>query len=125
MFKFDAAPNLVVSKPYMAVVSDFERDSYLKEYKWWISHTDGVVTTQKILDFINKRTKKNIIYKPTDETIEYVLKVFLAICMGGVVVYKLLKFIWNHWFFWYLCSIVNNFIPRLLTWSVCQELYTV
>jgi oligosaccharyltransferase complex subunit gamma len=53
----------------MAVVSQLERESYLKDYKWRISSTDGVVTTQKMLDFINKRTHKNIVYKPTQETI--------------------------------------------------------
>ena len=47
--EFDTAPNLLVSKPHMAVVSNLEKPSYLKEYKWKITHTDGHVTTHKIL----------------------------------------------------------------------------
>jgi hypothetical protein len=39
--EFDSAPNLMVSKPHMAVISEGERKSYLKEYKWKISQTDG------------------------------------------------------------------------------------
>lgn len=55
----------MVSKPHMAVVSQIEEKSYLKDYKWRISQTDGVVTTLKLLEFINKRTHKSIEYKET------------------------------------------------------------
>lgn len=43
------APNLVVSKPHMAVVSEIEKKAYHQKFKWAISHSDGHVTTHKML----------------------------------------------------------------------------
>lgn len=71
-----------------------------------MTHTDGVITTQKMLDFINKRTDRSIVYKPTEETIKYVILMFVGVCLGGVIIYKLLKVIWSHWLFWFISSMV-------------------
>lgn len=48
-FGFNTAPNIVVSKPHMAVVSEIERRLYLQQYKWSISSSDGQVETHKML----------------------------------------------------------------------------
>ncbi len=72
-----------------------------------MSSTDGVITTQKMLDFINKRAERNIIYKPTQETIEYVISMFVGIAIAGVIIFKLLKVVWSHWFFWFFASMVS------------------
>ena len=48
-FGFNTAPNIVVSKPHMAVVSEMEKRLYLQQYKWSISSSDGQVETHKML----------------------------------------------------------------------------
>jgi hypothetical protein len=48
-FGFNTAPNIVVSKPHMAVVSEIEKRLYLQQYKWSISSSDGQVETHKML----------------------------------------------------------------------------
>ena len=109
-FGFQTAPNLVVSKPQMAIQRSGGENfrSYLKDYYWRISQTDGAVNTRKMLEFVNKRTGRDIVYKPTEETIKTIIMWFLAIAVSGVIVYKLFRFVWSHWLFWYFGSMVIN-----------------
>jgi oligosaccharyltransferase complex subunit gamma len=37
-----------------------ERTEYLRNFKWGISYTDGSVTSHKFLEFVNKRTGRNV-----------------------------------------------------------------
>ena len=106
-FGFKGAPNLVVSKPHMAVVSEIEKKIYLQQFKWSISQTDGHVTTHKMLDFVNKRTAKEIFYKPPILTMLQTFFGFIAIALAGVYVYTRMKFLWNHWIFWLAGSLVS------------------
>lgn len=105
-FGFKGAPNLVVSKPHMAVVSEIEKKTYLQQFKWSISHTDGHVTTHKMLDFVNKRTARDVFYKPPLFTMIQMFFGFILLAVVGVVVYTRMKFIWNHWAFWLTGSLV-------------------
>ncbi len=107
MFEFDSVPDMVVSKPHMAVVSEVERRQYLQEFVWEISHTDNHVTTHKMLEFVNKRTKKVVEFLHTEEKIKQVIGYFLLAAFSGVLAFFLLKPIWNHWLFWFLASIVT------------------
>jgi oligosaccharyltransferase complex subunit gamma len=123
-FGFRSAPNLVVSKPHMAVVKGEEFRSYLKDFSWWITSTDGSVTTQKMLEFVNKRTHRNVAYKPTEETIKYVIGMFTAVCIGGVIIYKLLRRVWSHWLFLFIASMVQTSpIFRSSISCACRALY--
>jgi len=44
----------------MAIISQEERSQYLRGFKWAITHTDGHVTSHKLLDYINRRTDRSI-----------------------------------------------------------------
>lgn len=105
-FGFRGAPNLVVSKPHMAVVSEVERKMYLQQFKWSISQTDGHVTTHKMLEFVNKRTGKEVFYKPPVLTMFQMFFGFIALALAGVYAYTQMKFLWNHWIFWLAGSLV-------------------
>jgi hypothetical protein len=105
-FGFRGAPNLVVSKPHMAVVSEIEKKIYLQGFKWSISHTDGHVTTHKMLEFVNKRTGKDVFYKPPLLTMLQMFFGFIAVALVGVYAYTRLRFLWNHWAFWLVGSLV-------------------
>lgn len=57
---FNSVPNIIVTQPKLAQVDDIQRPIYLRDFTWQISNTDGQVTAQKILDFVNKRTNRNV-----------------------------------------------------------------
>lgn len=71
------------------------------------------MTTHKMLEFVNKRTKKNIEYRHTEEKIFEIMKWFGIVAVGAVVAYMLLKPIWNHWVFWFIASLVIIWRLRL------------
>ncbi len=106
-FGFNTAPNIVVSKPHMAVVSEMEKRLYLQQFKWSISSSDGQVETHKMLEFVNKRTEKDVIYKPTVLTMCKMFFGFIIVAVVGVLAYIKLKFVWNHWIFWLVGSLVT------------------
>ena len=114
-FGFRGAPNLAVSKPHMAVVSEVEKKMYLQQFKWSISQTDGHVTTHKMLEFVNKRTAKDVFYKPPLLTMLQMFFGFIAVALVGVYAYTRMKFLWNHWVFWLAGSLVPLFLPRSST----------
>lgn len=105
-FGFTTAPNLVVSKPKMAVVSEAGRAAYLQGFKWSISYSDGHVTTHKMLEFVNKRTGKDVLYKPTFWMMLTTISVFLAVCVVGVLVYTRLRNFWMKWQVWFVGVLV-------------------
>lgn len=99
-FSFNSIPNLVVSKPEMALISDLEKKLYLQKFKWAISYSDGDVTTHKMLDFVNQRTSYEVLYKPPLKTMLLMFFGFIAIMAFGVIVYTKLKHIWTNWVVW-------------------------
>lgn len=50
----------MVSSPKTAIVPKESRNSYLRDFTWLISSTDGHVTAHKFLEFINKRTGRDV-----------------------------------------------------------------
>ena len=124
-FGFRGAPNLAVSKPYMAMVSEIEKKIYLQQFKWSISQTDGHVTTHKMLDFVNKRTGKDVFYKPPILTMIQTFFGFIAVAMAGVYIYTRMQFLWNHWVFWLAGSLVNFMLFRLFTSLAAQVSSTI
>lgn len=59
---FKSVPNILVSLPQTALLNKDERLVYLKGFKWLITYTDGHVTSHKMLEYINKRTGRNVQY---------------------------------------------------------------
>lgn len=114
-FGFKGAPNLAVSKPHMAVVSEIEKKIYLQQFKWSVSPSDGHVTTHKMLEFVNKRTGKEVFYKPPIFTMFQMFFGFIAVALAGVYVYARMQFLWNHWVFWLAGSLVKHYLFRLST----------
>lgn len=59
--KFNSVPNIVVFPTKITRFTNAEeRHVYLRKYTWMISYTDGHVTSHKILEFLNKRTLRNV-----------------------------------------------------------------
>lgn len=99
----------------MAVVSESERKLYYQQFQWSISSSDGQVETHKMLEFVNKRTGKDVIYKPTVLTMCKMFFGFIIVAVLGVLAYIRLKFLWNHWVFWLAGSLVTLDSFRLST----------
>ena len=77
--KFNSVPNILVSHPKMSTIGSIEKPIYIKEFLWQISNTDGVINSQKLLEFINKKTERNVVYK------ESILNLFIVLfVLGGV-----------------------------------------
>jgi oligosaccharyltransferase complex subunit gamma len=88
---------------------------YLQQFKWSISHTDGHVTTHKMLEFVNKRTGKDIYYKPPFLTMIQMFFGFILVALVGVAIYTKLQAFWNNWVFWLIGSLVTSQIFSLYT----------
>jgi len=61
-----------------------------------------------MLEFVNKRTHKNVIFQYTDETIKLYLQYFIGASVAAVIAYYLLRKIWNNWILWLVASLVIN-----------------
>lgn len=61
-----------------------------------------------MLEFANKRTGKEVIYKPTFLTMLTTLTAFLLVCVVGVVAYTRLRTFWMRWQVWFGGAIVNR-----------------
>lgn len=55
-----------------------------------------------MLDFINKRTSYDVIYKPPLKTMFIMFFGFIGIMALGVIIYTRMKHIWNNWVVWFL-----------------------
>jgi len=52
--EFSSVPNLVVyTTEYLNASNKESKRKYMQANKWFISHTDGHVTSHKILEYIN------------------------------------------------------------------------
>lgn len=56
-----------------------ERISFLRKYLWIITYTDGHVTSHKMLEFMNKRTMRNVVYK------EPIINLVFVACVFGLI----------------------------------------
>ena len=59
-----------------------------------------------MLEFVNKRTGKNVIYKPTLSAMLTTISVFLLVAVTGVLVYTKMKVFWMKWEVWFVGSLV-------------------
>lgn len=109
----------------MAVVSESEKKLYYQQFQWSISSSDGQVETHKMLEFVNKRTGKDVIYKPTVLTMCKMFFGFIIVAVLGVLAYIRLKFLWNHWVFWLVGSLVKLGLFRLSTSLAAQASFMI
>jgi hypothetical protein len=63
-----------------------------------------------MLEFVNKRTGIDVIYKPTILTMCKMFFGFILVAVVGVLAYIKLRFLWNHWIFWLVGSLVILYI---------------
>lgn len=63
-----------------------------------------------MLEFVNKRTGKDVMYKPTVFTMFKMFFGFIIVALVGVIIYTKLNHIWNHWIFWLVGSLVIFFL---------------
>jgi hypothetical protein len=98
---------------------------YLQQFKWSISHTDGHVTTHKMLEFVNKRTGKDVYYKPPFFTMIQMFFGFILVALAGVAIYTKLQAIWNNWVFWLIGSLVTLILTRSSTSHAALALSTI
>jgi fatty-acid desaturase len=73
-----------------------------------------------MLDFVNKRTAKDVLYKPTVWTMIKMFFGFIAVASVGAFIYIKLKKFWNHWVFWLVGSLVHLFSFRSFTLLAAQ-----
>ena len=59
-----------------------------------------------MLEFVNKRTDKDILYKPPLTTMISTFFGFISIAAIGVLMYIKLKFIWTNWIVWFVGSLL-------------------
>lgn len=59
-----------------------------------------------MLEFVNKRTERDVIYKPTLSTMLTTFFGFISVAAVGVYIYINLKFIWTNWIVWFVGSLL-------------------
>lgn len=59
-----------------------------------------------MLEFVNKRTDRDVIYKPTLATMLTTFFGFISVAAAGVYIYINLKFIWTNWIVWFVGSLL-------------------
>jgi oligosaccharyltransferase complex subunit gamma len=59
-----------------------------------------------MLEFINKRTDRDVIYKPPLTTMLATFFGFISVAAVGVIIYVKLKFIWTNWIVWLVGSLL-------------------
>lgn len=59
-----------------------------------------------MLEFVNKRTERDVIYKPTLSTMLTTFFGFISVAAAGVYIYINLKFIWTNWIVWFVGSLL-------------------
>jgi len=105
-------PNLVVVPKKLAYLDQASRPVFMRDYIWTISQTDGVVNSHKLLEYINKRTDRNIEHK---EPIYNILIVVTLLALILLVLFAL----WNLFKSFFLNSVVQ-FTVSVIIYSVCM-----
>jgi len=96
----------------MAIVPSEERLLYLRGFKWAITHTDGHVTSHKLLEYINPRTKRNVEFKVALLNVLSGLSILLSLAIGGFLIFRKFKPFFLNTTLW--------FIGSLIIYSVCM-----
>lgn len=109
-FGFKSVPNLLVSQPKMLRLKDSEKVEYFRSYLWQISHSDGTLTSQKLLEHVNKKTERNVEYKESILNLLIVLAIFGMIAMTGVWLFLKFRPFFLNTKLWFVGSMTVYFI---------------
>lgn len=103
-YNFKSVPNLFVTTPKLAKLKESEKAEYFKNFLWQISQSDGILTSQKLLDHVNKKTGRNVAYKESIFNVLIVLAVFGTIFAFGVSLFIKFKSFFVNKHLWFLGS---------------------
>ena len=121
-FSFETVPNIVVSQPHMAIITDpRQKADYFREFTWKITPSDNEVTTDKMLEYVNKKVNKNVVFQLPTETIQTWTLYFVIGAVCASIMYTQMKTVWNHWVFWFICSAVSKSSLRPSTLPANRE----
>lgn len=67
-----------------------------------------------MLEFTNKRTERDIIYKPTFWTMVTFFSIFIIVAAVGAVAFIYLRPIWTNWIIWLVGAMVNNNLIQII-----------
>lgn len=59
-----------------------------------------------MLEFVNKRTDRDVVHKPPLITMLTTFFGFISVAAIGVLIYIKLKWLWTNWIVWFLGSII-------------------
>lgn len=96
----------MVSPPKTATVPKESRTAFLRDYIWLITSTDGHVTAYKFLEFINKRTGRDVQYKVNVVTALTTVCALLIIILVLTFVFIKLNTFFLHPKLWYAGSLI-------------------
>lgn len=96
----------MVTSPKTAIVTKEARSTYLRDYIWLITSTDGHVTAHKFLEFINKRTGRDVKYKVNIATALMVVGILLGTILLGTMLFLKFNKFFLHPKLWYVGSLI-------------------
>lgn len=96
----------MVSSPKTAIVAKEARNTYLRDYIWLITQTDGHVTAHKFLEFINKRTGRDVQYKVNIFTALTVIVVLLSSILIFTFIFVRFNSFFLHPKLWYVGALI-------------------
>eukprot|EP01017_Pseudomicrothorax_dubius_P045419 TRINITY_DN7851_c0_g1_i1.p1 TRINITY_DN7851_c0_g1~~TRINITY_DN7851_c0_g1_i1.p1 ORF type:complete len:242 (+),score=36.82 TRINITY_DN7851_c0_g1_i1:489-1214(+) len=105
--KLKSAPMIVVTHPKFAHMNPEEINDIKKTEFWFITSSDGVVTSKKILDFVNAKTGRSILYRESIFNIMLVFS-FLAIILSALLL---------------LLKICKPLFAKTITWFIGAQIF--
>eukprot|EP01016_Furgasonia_blochmanni_P041525 TRINITY_DN5408_c0_g2_i2.p2 TRINITY_DN5408_c0_g2~~TRINITY_DN5408_c0_g2_i2.p2 ORF type:complete len:292 (-),score=58.52 TRINITY_DN5408_c0_g2_i2:723-1598(-) len=85
-YEFEQVPNLLITNPKMLTLEeDVLKNIYMRDNLWFMTRTDGLIDARRILDYVNKRTGRNV---PYQEPIYNFLVNIGFLLVGVAILYK-------------------------------------
>jgi oligosaccharyltransferase complex subunit gamma len=131
--QFRSVPNILVSTPKILRLRDNEKVEHYRSFLWQISMSDGTLTSQKLLDHVNKKTGRNVEYKESIINLFIVLVFLVGILGAGVFAFLKFRPFFLSTKLWFIGSMVLFLKSQLLFLSnsrlfisfACQVLCTI
>jgi len=108
--QFRSVPNILVSTPKILRLRDNEKVEHYRSFMWQISMSDGTLTSQKLLEHVNKKTGRDVQYKESIINLFIVLVFLIGILGAGVLAFLKFRpfFLSNK--LWFIGSMIVYFI---------------
>lgn len=108
---FRSVPNLLLSMPKQLTYTDpIDRNMFLRSYLWEIRPEEGLMTTYKMLMWMNKKSELDVKYQEPMWTFFYSLTIFFIVI--GI--------------FWFLLTNYRHILFKpVVMMSVCQIIYFI